>query len=286
MRIIVCFIILTIVLAAGTAAGAPVGNIADPVVMSTGKFSGERAYGFIAGIEAEFVSNRTFLEQENKFKFNFYGIKAGAALKDNIFIYTDLGLGEMEDSKKIYNWDPHRNVANVRIDRIEIETDPNFVFGLGITALMYEHKIDEDVYFRIGLDVKYRRISLETDSATVHISNFDSGFREVYSAYYAMNMDEYQGALAVSYQYENFVPYIGYKISDCNGDEEIILKNFESRNIEFGYGNIDYKGNFYTNGRRGLFLGLTYYISNTFSIGVEGRERDEEAFNIIAQMRF
>ena len=280
MRITVCFIMITIVFAAGTAFGAPVGNIADPSVLSTGKFSGERAYGFIAGVETEFVSNRSFTDQDNKLKFNFYGIKAGAALKDNLFIYTVLGIGEMEDSKRIPDWEPARSVANVRIDRVEIETDPNLVFGLGITALMYEHKIDEDVFFRIGLDVKYRRISLETDSAIIHIINYDSGGqRELYPASYAINMDEYQGALAASLQYENFVPYIGFKISDCNGDEKIALKNFAA-------GNIDYSGNFYTNGRKGLFLGLTYYISNTFSIGIEGRERDEEAFNITAQMRF
>jgi hypothetical protein len=277
---------ITIVFAAGNAFGAPVGNIADPSVLSTGKFSGERAYGFIAGIETDFVSNRSFVDQDNKLKFNFYGVKAGAALKDNIFIYTVLGMGDMEDSKRIPEWEPARSVANVRIDRVEIETDPNFVFGLGITALMYEHKIDEDVYLRIGLDVKYRRISLETDSAVIHLSNFDSGFKEVYSASYAINMDEYQGALAASLQYENFVPYIGFKVSDCNGDEKIALQDFESRNSEFGFGNIDYKGNFYTNGKIGYFIGLTYYISNTFSIGIEGRERDEEAFNITAQMRF
>jgi hypothetical protein len=149
---------------------------------------------------------------------------------------------------------------------------------------MYEYKVDEDVFFRIGLDAKYRRISLETDSATVHLINYDTNRREVYSASYAINMDEYQGALAVSYQYENFVPYFGLKISDCNGDEEIALKEFESRNPTFG--NIDYKGNFYTNGKTGLFLGLTYYISNTFAIGIEARERDEEAFNMTVQMRF
>ena len=279
MRITVCFIMITIVFAAGTAFGAPVGNIADPSVLSTGKFSGERAYGFIAGVETEFVSNRSFLDQENKLKFNFYGVKAGAALKDNLFIYTDLGIGEMEDSKRIHNWEPVRSVVFVRIDRVEIETDPNFVFGLGVTALMYEHKIDEDVFFRIGLDVKYRRISLETDSAVIRLSNFDSGLSEIKSASYAINMDEYQGALAASLQYENFVPYIGFKISDCNGDEKIAIKNFAA-------GSIDYSGNFYTNGKSGLFLGLTYYISNTFSIGIEGRERDEEAFNVTAQMRF
>ncbi len=280
MRITVCFIMLTIILAAGTAAGAPVGNIADPSVLTTGKFSGERAYGFVAGIETEFVSNRSFDHQDNKLKFNFYGVKAGTVLKDNLFIYTVVGMGEMEDSKSIPEWEPDRSVAFVRIDRIEFETDSNVVFGFGITALLYEYKIDEDVFFRIGIDVKYRRISLETDSAIVHIRNYDQGgVSQSYLASYAANMDEYQGALAVSYQYENFAPYIGYKISDFNGDEKIALKNFP-------YENIDYSGNAYSNGGKGLFLGLTYYISNTFSIGIEGRERDEEAFNITAQMRF
>ncbi|MFO7557692.1 MAG: hypothetical protein R6X10_02590 [Desulfobacterales bacterium] len=280
MRITVCFIMLIVILTAGTAAGAPVGNIADPSVLTTGKFSGERAYGFIAGIETEFVSNRSFTHQDNKLKFNFYGVKAGTILKDNLFIYTVVGMGEMEDSKRIPEWEPDRNVANVRIDRIEFETDSNVVFGFGITALLYEYKIDEDVYFRIGLDVKYRRISLETDSAIVHIRDYDQGgLRQSYLASYATDIDEYQGALAVSYQYENFAPYIGYKISDFNGDEKIALKNFP-------YENIDYSGNAYSNGGKGLVLGLTYYISNTFSISIEGRERDEEAFNITAQMRF
>jgi len=54
----------------------------------------------------------------------------------------------------------------------------------------------------------------------------------------------------------------------------------------FTAGNINYNGSLETNGQKGYCIGVTYYITKSFSIGLEGRERDEEAWNLTAQMRF
>lgn len=280
MRIFLCFIFLPIFMFTGSASGAQVGNISDPAALSQGRFSGDRAYAIMAGIESDFMSGKKFDGQTNKFKFNFYGLKIGSIIRDNLYIYGILGIGDMNDQKTIYNYDPDRDVANVRINYLDIKTDPNIVYGLGVTAIMHEEKLDEGVFFRIGFDAKYRRISLDSNDTNVNIRNYAEGRAvQSYPASYAMNVNEFQAAIVASYQYENFAPYIGFRISDWNGEEELVVNSFTS-------GNINYNGSLETNGRKGYCVGITYYISKTFSIGIEGRERDEEAWNINAQMRF
>jgi len=234
----------------------------------------------MAGIESDFVSGKRFNEQTNKFKFNFYGMKIGTIIRDRLYVYGIAGVGDIQDKKVIYDYDPDADVANVSIKSLDVQTDQNFVFGAGITAIMHEEKLDEDVFFRIGFDAKYRRISFDSNNTqVVIINNAEGGAIQSYPVSYAMNVNEFQGAIVASYQYEKIAPYIGFRISDWNGEEEIVVNSFTA-------GNINYNGSLETNGQKGYCIGVTYYITKSFSIGLEGRERDEEAWNLTAQMRF
>ncbi len=280
MKYFLCFIFLPIFVITNTAFCAQVGNISDPASLSQGRLSGERPYALMAGIESDFVSGKKFNGQTNKFKFNFYGMKIGSIIRDRLYVYGIVGVGEIKDKKSIYDYDPDKDVADVRIDYVDLQTDLNMVFGAGITAIMHEEKLDEDVFFRIGFDAKYRRISFDSNNTQVILSNWaESSAIQSYPASYAMNVNEFQGAIVASYQYEKIAPYIGFRISDWNGEEEIVVNSFTA-------GNINYNGSLETNGQKGYFIGVTYYISKAFSIGLEGRERDEEALNLTAQMRF
>ena len=280
MKYFLCFIFLPIFLLTSTAFGAQVGNISDSAALSQGILSGERAYAIMAGIESDFVSGKRFNEQTNKFKFNFYGMKIGTIIRDRLYVYGIAGVGDIQDKKSIYDYDPDRDVADVQINYLDVQTDQNIVFGAGITAIMHEEKLDEGVFFRIGFDAKYRRISFDSNNTQVVITNYaEGGAIQSYPASYAMNVNEFQGAIVASYQYEKIAPYIGFRISDWNGEEEIVVNSFTA-------GNINYNGSLETNGQKGYCIGVTYYITKSFSIGLEGRERDEEAWNLTAQMRF
>ncbi|MBA4366288.1 MAG: hypothetical protein C0403_01465 [Desulfobacterium sp.] len=279
MKYFLCFIFLPIFVIANTAFCAQVGNISDPASLSQGSISGERPYALMAGIESDFVSDKRFNEQTNNFKFNFYGMKIGSIIRDRLYVYGIVGVGEIKDKKSIYDYDPNRDVADVRINYVDIQTGQNMVFGAGITAIMHEEKLDEDVFFRIGFDAKYRRISFDSNNVRVNLTDNATGAVQDYNASYAMNVNEFQGAIVASYQYEKIAPYIGYRISDWNGEEELVVNSFTA-------GNINYNGSLETNGQKGYCIGVTYYISKAFSIGLEGRERDERALNLTAQMRF
>jgi hypothetical protein len=280
MKYFLCFIFLPIFVITNTAFCAQVGNIADLSSLSQGSISGERPYALMAGIESDFVSGKRFNGQTNKFNFNFYGMKIGSIIRDNLYVYGIVGVGAIKDKKTIYDYDPKKDVADVQINYIDIETNQNIVFGAGISAIMYEEKLDEGVFFRIGFDAKYRRIGSDSNNVQVTLTNWaENGAIQSYPASYAMNVNEFQGAIVASYQYEKIAPYIGFRISDWNGEEELVVNSFTA-------GDINYNGSLETNGQKGYFIGITYYISKAFSIGLEGRERDEEALNLTAQMRF
>ena len=280
MRFFLCFLFLSILILANNAMCAQVGNIADPSAMSVGRFSGERPLALLGGLEADFISGKKFDGQTNNFKFKFYGMKIGSVIRDTLFVYGIFGVGNITDTKKIYDYDPPSTVANVQINYLDMDTGTDFVYGVGITAIMHEAKLDEGVYFRLGFDAKYRRISFDSNDCYVNLTNYDQASAvQNYPVSYAMNVNEFQATLVASYQYEKFAPYIGYSITDWNGEEEIVANSFTS-------GNINYNGSLETNGTKGYCIGLTYYISKTFAINLEGRERHEEAYTINAQMRF
>jgi len=204
MRYFLCFIFLSIFIIPNTAFCASVGNISDLAALNQGRFSGERAYALLAGLESDFVSEKNFDGQTNKFKFNFHGMRIGGIIRDNLFVYGILGMGQIKDKKSIYGYDPDSDVANVRINYVDVDTDQNFVFGVGVTAIMHEEKLDEGVFFRVGLDAKYRRISFEADDTQVNLEDFSIIIAEnriqSYPASYAMNVNEFQAAILVSYQ--------------------------------------------------------------------------------------
>jgi hypothetical protein len=66
-------------------------------------------------------------------------------------------------------------VGDETINRVTIDTDFGFIYGAGISAVMYEHKVNEGVFFRLGLNANYRHIELDTDSAILDTHYFWCG---------------------------------------------------------------------------------------------------------------
>ncbi|MFZ5570484.1 MAG: hypothetical protein ACOZF0_08765 [Thermodesulfobacteriota bacterium] len=268
----------------GTAWGSPVGNIADPACLSSGVFTHERPNGIFAGMEADFSTDRDYQLQTGDITLNTYGTRIGAILGNNIMIYGFAGVSEYEDNKYIISYylpdSPDRSEA---VNSLKIATDPDFVYGAGITAVMYEHKVNEGVFLRIGLDVNYRRLELEDTEAVMyhtvynHPDPTNRGRQITPNVNYTLRLDDYQGALSLSYQVDNFVPYFGFLVMESRGNETI-----EVPNDDYYY----YNGDILLEQNKGYFVGISYNYSNKLSLNVEARNRSESAITCRVLVRF
>lgn len=279
MKYRLCCIALTIFIWIGSAAATPVGNIADPAYLSNGLFTYERPYGVFASLEADFISDRKYKDHSGDFNLDTYGAKIGAVLRDNMMLYGFLGTGRYSDSKKINKYDLPGRIA---IRQIRIKTDPEPVFGLGFKAVMYEHKVNEGVFLRIGMDASYRKIKVQDENAIMYASVYMSqpfyrSGEPITDTDYTLDISDYQGAVALSYQVDNFVPYVGFLIMESRGHESIAL----SKDASFNY-----NGDILLESNKGPFVGINYCYSNRFSLNVEARARTETALSCQVLVRF
>lgn len=284
-RIFVFF--LLIVLQGGFAHANPVGNIADPAILQNGYFSYERPYGVFASAQYDSVINRTYMEQYGDFTLNIAGSRIGAVLRDKLIVYSFLGAGRYDDSKKIFNYvlptgSPDNPYRRENVNRIRVSSDPDFIYGFGVTAVLFEHKVNEGVYLRIGLNASYQKLDMTDNQARLYVTRYDVTNPAATNAIisdvkYRMAVDDYFGAVGLSYQIDNFVPYFGFSLSDSRGEETIAVP---------GDSYYNYTGELRSDENKGFFAGLSYQLHNTFSLNVEARTRNEDAFTFSAQMRF
>jgi len=277
-----CLLMIVLLLSAVSVSGAPVGNIADPVMLYRGVFSDERPYGLVFQLEYDWNTTRTFKNQANyDYEFRFATAKIGAMIRKSFFVYTLFGMGQYTDTKV-----PWKYVTNDGIRHIKFETDPGIVYGAGVTAIMYEKKVDDGVFFRVGLDAKYRRVEVEADDAELYLRRYHpatSTEREdfvILNTDYSLEFDEYHVAVEVSYQIDDVVPYLGFRVSEGVGHEEIKPPGYTN------YNDTNYDNSIKTYHNKGYIVGVTYYFFNKCSLGIEARLGDEDAITLNTMVRF
>lgn len=270
-------LLFLLLLPAFTASGAPVGNIADPVMLYRGVLTEERPYGFVFDLEYDWNTERKFEDQYSfDYEFSFATAKIGGIIRKSVLVYALFGMGQHNDKKQIWNYK-----TSDGINHIAFETDPGIVYGAGVKAVMYEHKVDDGVFLRVGLDAVYRRVEVEADDSVLFLRRYNVAIptiREdgsIPNTDYALDFDEYQVAVAVSYQIDDAVPYLGFKVSEGRGHEEIKPPGY-----------INYKGDIKTKRNKGYIFGLTYYFFNKCSLGIEARLGDEDAVTMNTMVRF
>lgn len=241
-----------------TAYAAPVGNIADPAVLSKGLITEEGEVGFIAGTEIDITFDRKFKNQAADTEFNFYGAKIGATIGDKALVYALLGAGDASQEFSILG------------TTVKWETETDFIWGVGATAIVYEQEMEGNT-LRIGIDGRYRRADLEIDKVVIGGTSYSLSDLDTAVDY---ELNEWQVALALSYQISNFIPYVGVKYSDVDGEEKATLS-----------GTV-YKADVEADDNFGIFVGSSFVINDMASINVEGRFLDEEALTIGANIRF
>ena len=146
--------------------------------------------------------------------------------------------------------------------------------------------MDDGVFFRVGLDAKYRKTEVETDDAVLFLRRYNPAIptqredRSIPNTDYSLEFNEYHVAVEVSYQIDDAVPYLGFRVSEGRGREEIKPPGYTN------YDDKNYDNRIMTYNNKGYIFGFTYYFFDKCSLGIEGRLGDEDAVTMNTMVRF
>jgi hypothetical protein len=264
LAIIIC---LGFVLCVTAAYAAPVGNIATPATLQKGIIYQDKdaQFAVVAGGEIDLTWDQKLKHQDKKTEYYFYGGKVGLLIMERFMPYAILGGAEAK-----------KQVFRVGDNKIEWDTKYDFVWGVGGTAMLYETKLEGmgNGTLRIGVDGRYRQSHLKVDKIKkdneAAIKTSDASITDT-----RYHLDEWQVALAVSYQMDQFIPYIGGKYSDSSGDAKTTIVNDK-----------EYKVDFRNKTKVGMFVGGDFLVNDSFTANIEGRFFDETALSLGATLRF
>lgn len=275
---------------AATAISAPVGNIGDPGLWEGGLV---REYGvshiFVAlDFDQQKIHHpkqigrqkwddpRTAIEEDrhyeqiraSRYQLTCSGIKVGTTLSRGCLVYALSGVCNSDILFRY--WDTTIKFGYSEATTFKSDTD--FYYGIGTSAIFHEGTFGEDMPFKLGMDIKYRRFDIEVDNL------------EADGTFYSTTLDEIQLALVLSAETGRFSPYLGAKISSMTGKEHYINKNTKSSFFDERY--INYQDDITWSENLGYVAGGTFFIKETFSLNIESRFGDEEGLGCSATIRF
>lgn len=229
---------------------APVGNPAKSLLTK-----GE--YPIKVGTELDFVIERELdvsgVDVEIE-AFNWYMSKISYTMADKVDLYCLLGGASGEFSEKYSGVD------------LKYETEGAFAWGLGATFLLNEFENG----IRLGLDGRYRQV--EPDIDEVILNNVDVSSIITSGS---IEYKEWQVALGISKEFEQFVPYGGIKYTDVEASMKATILGTTYKTDDIN-----------SDGVFGIFIGCDFLPTENISIGVEGRFIDETAVTVAATYHF
>ncbi len=245
---------------------APIGNPAAPEWIKKGFFISEDWWGSVRiGYEGDFVSDAK-LEQyaEGYGRVDSYGQETNSGVVTfNILNRVDL-FAVFGSSRVNSDWRFVDAAQNVH--RIELETNYDFLWGLGVRGILYE---EEEVCLTMG--GRY-----EESSALPSYLTSDGVPQPLGSG--QLQWREWQIDLDLSYQIDIFNPYIGVKYSNARTE----LGGFLEPISEKGTGSNQFKNR----APLGIFIGCGLSSSKYFMLNIEGRLIDETAFTVSGDIQF
>lgn len=264
-KLLVIAVCLGFLLSVTAAYATPVGNIATPSLLKKGLIikDEQSQYGVIAGAEVDLDWDRNLKNQDEDTEYYFYGGKIGILLMDRFIPYTVLGAAEAKKQR-----------FKVGSDKVEWKTDYDFVWAVGGTALIYSTQpgqLGEGV-LSFGVDGRYRQSHLKIDAVELNGTNYDHDSASLTNSKY--ELEEWQIAGELAYQYKQIVPYFGVKYSDATGEAKATIAGTSYKNDFEGEDNV------------GIFVGGDIVINDCFTANVEGRFIDETALSIAGNLRF
>ena len=264
-KIIALTICLGFILSVSAAYAAPVGNIATPSILKKGLMmkDGQSNWGVIAGPETDLSWDRNLKNQKDDTEYFFYGGKIGLLLMDRFIPYSILGAAKAK-----------KQTFQVNSNKVQWETDYDFVWGAGGTLMLYETEpgqVGEGI-LNVGVDGRYRQSHLDIDAVVLDGATKKSGAAGLTSAKF--ELEEWQIALEVAYQYKQVVPYVGVKFSDATGEAVATIDGTK------------YKNDFDADSNFGIFCGGDIIINDSITANIEGRFINETALSLAGTVRF
>ncbi len=255
-------VVSIIAFAAVPSFAGPVGNIADPAILTNGLFLPKGPFGLTIGAEADIMANRNIEDKRGDTDLSYHGYlaKISGIINNRFALYGLVGSGWAKHSFRLFGEDS------------ELESDTHFVWGAGITVIAYEWQMNNEDVIRLGFDGRYRKSEL--DVSELRIGDMDYVLDDSKPESLEWDYDEWQVAMELSYQVYRFVPYIGVKYSDIEGSESFTI---QSNNYEM---DIEPDANI------GIFLGASLNFAEMGALTVEGRMLDEIGGSVGVSIRF
>lgn len=252
-----------LLLIAVSASAAPVGNPAAPALIRKG-FLLDCWVDVRLGYEGDFVSDGRMgqFDQSSGRVDQYQQNTNSGTFTLNLYNRLDM-YGVFGSSRTEADW---RFEAGETITRIEVETEQNFLWGVGARALVYE---GYHMFLALGgrySACRYTPEQLTSNGAAQSVEGAQCHWRQ------------WQVSADFAYQIDLLTPYIGIKYSNA----QTLLRSFSSPISADLTGSNSLKNRIPV----GLYVGCSLSNGQFFMLNVEGRLIDEEAVAVSADLKF
>ena len=245
---------------------APVGNPAAPALVRKGLIVSSDDWSFRLGYEGDFVADGRMGQFDqgqgrvDQYQQNTHSGVVTLNLVGRLDLYGVLGSSRTEADWRF------EDMAAETIARIDMETEQNFLWGVGARAILYEW-----CNTFLGLGGRYAACDYTPEWLT------SNGTAESVDGT-QFSWREWQLSLDFAYKIDFLTPYIGIKYSNAR----TLLRNFSTPISA----NLTGSDTFENRIPVGLYLGCSLSNGNYFILNVEGRLVDEEAVTVSADLKF
>jgi len=217
-----------------------------------------------ASLAFDHISKRKMKYDSPEAQGNFYEGKLTVTLIDIFDIY---GLfGGVSDAEYKF--------IDRGSDDVEYNLENQYMWGVGLSAIVFELEDSEegDTGFTLFVDGNYRSVrDIDIESATIN----GAEVQESDLLYASAEWQEWQLAIGVSKKFKYFIPYAGVKYSDVKAEGKATYLG-----TKYDMGDNESKD------KVGPFVGVSIVPTNGFSIDLQGRFVDEEAYSVSATLKF
>ncbi|MBS0624699.1 MAG: hypothetical protein JSS32_01455 [Verrucomicrobia bacterium] len=245
---------------------APVGNPYAPKIIEEGFFIPKDCWvDARAGYEGDFVADAKLKQYgQGQGRVDSYQQETNSGTATlNILERVDV-FGILGSSRTNADW--RFEDSSGAVHRIELETNYDFLWGVGIRGLLVDWNS-----LGVGVGGRYEESKFNPSWLTS-----DGVPQSVGGS--LLKWREWQIDLDFSYKIDIFIPYVGVKYSNV----QTKISGFSIPISQSGTGNNQFKNRIPV----GVFIGCSLSSSKYFMLNIEGRLVDEEAVTVSGDIRF
>lgn len=247
----------------------PVGNPAEPDMLSTGLFTRDRGdcAGMRFGYRGDFVANKYLKFNESEDHVDFYTTGTNA-ITATLNLWNRLDLFGLIGETDVH-FDTSTSFGGL-LGEVIVQSDRQLSYGWGAKWIIWNCGSTA-----LSIEGQYQNFRANLRQATLLVPALDEPVIIITETHaFRVTYHEYQFSLGISHRIGHLVPYVAVKYSN-----EIAELRDHTKITNF---NVKMK-----NRRKfGLAIGISLFEACGIEITAEGRFINEEALSIIGQFRF